>query len=113
MAALWALLIQGRVIGSEFALGIRGAAVEDVAAPGFLFHHVAFFAIRALHPNQVLLDVFAIGISAARCELAKAPVTQNHIAAPLRAFLIHENIGDFFPPTHPPPSLPSRIPAAP
>src|SRR5260370_2552253 len=112
MAALWALLIKGPVIGSEFALGIRRAAVEDVAAPVFLFHHVAFFAIRALHPNQVLLDVLAIGISAARCELAEAAVTQNHIAATLRAFLIQGNIGDFFALIQPARGLAVGIPVA-
>src|SRR5260370_21735285 len=112
MAALWALSSQGLVIGSEFALGIRGAAVEDVAAPGFLFHHVAFFAIRALHPNQVLLDVLAIGISAARGELAKAAVTQNHIAATLRAFLVQGNIGDLFALIQPARGLAIGVPGA-
>src|SRR5581483_1228847 len=112
MSALRTFFINWLVVGGELAFWIGGAAVENIAAPGFLFHDVALFAIRALHPDQVLLDVFAIGISAARGKFAKAPVTQHHIASALRAFFFQRNIGDLLALIQPAGGFAIRIPGA-
>src|SRR6266404_3686334 len=92
-AALRARLGHWLVRRCELALGIVGAAVERVAATaGFLLHQLAFFIQRALYPDEILLDVLALRISAARDELAVASVAQDQIAAALRAGFFQRDV---------------------
>src|SRR5579884_1342856 len=67
-------LLGERLVGRrELAFWIIGAAVEDVAPPpGLLFDQLAVFALRTFHPDEVLLYVLALGVSAAGGELAVA-----------------------------------------
>src|ERR1700731_526537 len=68
----------------ELARGIIRASIECVAAlPRLLFYQLAIRALRALHADEILLDVFALRISAARDELAIASVAQHQVAAAL------------------------------
>src|SRR5579859_6338079 len=53
------------VCRSELALGIIPAAIKRVALARAFFDKVAFFTLRTLHANVILLDVFAVGIAAA------------------------------------------------
>src|SRR6185312_8697091 len=52
------------------------------------------FALRTLHPDEVLLYVLAFRISAAGDELAVASVTQHHVASALRADFFERNVGN-------------------
>ena len=75
MLALRARFRNRLVCGSKLALGIARATVERIAAfPGALLHQLAILAIRTLHSDEVLLDVLAIGIPRARCELTVSAV---------------------------------------
>ena len=79
--------------GSELALGIVRAAIERGAAtPRFLFDQLAGMALGTLHADEVLLHPFAIGISAARYELAVAAMPQNQVASALRACFFQRDI---------------------
>src|SRR5579863_9431091 len=69
-AAARALLGNGLVGRSEFALRIISATVEGIALAGALFDQVPFFTLGAFHANVILLHVLALGISAASRELA-------------------------------------------
>ena len=64
-AARWTFLRDGFVRCSEFALGIISASVERISFTGLLFDQITLFAERTFHANEILLHVFAIGISAA------------------------------------------------
>src|SRR5690349_22631732 len=89
------LLRDGLVRGSELALGVVGAAVESVALAGAFLHQFAGLAQRALHADEVLFDVLALGIAAAGGELAVAPVAQHHVPAALGAGFVERNVGHF------------------
>src|SRR5581483_4432403 len=95
ISALRAFL-RDRLVGrSEFALRIIAAAVKRVALSRAFFDKLAVFAQRAFHANEILLHVFAIGISAARSELTVTSMSDHEIASALRAELFERNIGDF------------------
>src|SRR5271166_3872611 len=79
----------------ELALRIIRAAIERVALARALLDEVAVFALRTLHADEVLLDVLALGISAARGELAETAMTDHHIASAFRAKLVERNIRNF------------------
>src|SRR5205814_249466 len=49
-------------------------------------------ALRTRHPNEVLLDVFALRIAAAGDKFTKFPVPHNHIATALWAFFFKRYI---------------------
>src|SRR5205823_2612368 len=112
MAALRTLFIDRLPVGSKVALGILRAAVEKVAAAGFLFHQLAFLALWAFHADEVLLDVLALRISAARGELAKTPVAQHHVPLALGTFFFQRNVGEFLSLVQPPRSFALRISGA-
>src|ERR1700688_1317110 len=59
-AAGRALLGNRLVRRGELAIGIVSAAVEGIALPSALFDQVAVFALRTLHPDEVLLHVLAL-----------------------------------------------------
>src|SRR5262249_51874974 len=64
--ALGALFSDGFIRRRELALRIVRATVERVAtAAGFLLNQIAFFAVGALHADEVLFDVLALGVSGA------------------------------------------------
>src|SRR5213076_571540 len=46
------------------------------------------YSLRTLHADEILLDVLALGISAARGELAVPSVADHHVASALRAKLV-------------------------
>ena len=79
--------------GGEVALGILVAAVEEVAAAGFLLDDLAGFAGGALDADQVLLDVFALGVAGAGDELAEASVAQQEIASAVGTFFVERGVG--------------------
>src|SRR5579884_321785 len=111
--ALWTLLGNRLVRGSEVALRIIRTAIEDVAAtPRFLLDQLAVFALRTLHADEVLLHVLAFRISAAGDELAIASVTQHHIASALRADFFQRNVRNFLALIEPPRGLAVRIAGA-
>src|SRR2546430_13477012 len=85
MATLRALFIDRLPVRSKVTLGVFGAAIEKIAAAGFLFHQLAFLALRAFHADEVLLDVLAFRIPAARSEFAEASGAQHHISNSLRS----------------------------
>src|SRR5436853_6789132 len=95
MAAFRALFIDWFPVRSEVTLGIFRAAIEKIAAAGFLFHQLAFLALRAFHADEVLLDVLAFRIPAARSEFAEASVAQHHITSTLGALHVEGDIGHF------------------
>src|SRR5216684_654571 len=70
-----------------------GAAVEGLAALGAPLHDFAFGALRALHANGFLLDVFASWIIAARRKLAETAIFHDQIVAALRAFFVQRDVG--------------------
>src|SRR5208337_315691 len=70
-----------------------------------LFDEIAVFALRTLHANIVLLDVFAIRIAAAGGELAVAPVADHHVAPALGAEFVERNIGNLLALVEPPRGL--------
>ena len=105
MAAFRALFIDRFPVRSEVTLGVFGAAIEKIAAAGFLFHQLAFLALRAFHADEVLLDVLAFRIPAARSEFAEASVAQHHIAFALGALLVEGDIGNFLGLIQPPRGL--------
>src|SRR5207248_9416560 len=112
MAALRAFFIDRLPIGSKVALGILRAAVEKIAATGFLFHQLAFLALWAFHADEVLLDVLTLRVSAARSELAKAPVAQHHVASAFGTLLFQRNVGNFLGLVQPSRGLAFRISGA-
>src|SRR5205807_5581336 len=95
-----------------FALGIIAASVKRVSLTGFLLDQVAFFAQRTLHADKILLDVLAVGISAARSEFAVATVTDHQITSAFRARLIERNVRDLFALIEAPRGLAIRITGA-
>src|SRR5437016_5731830 len=89
LAALRTLLSNRLVRRCEFALGIIRAPVKHVPPPPrLLLHQVAFLALRTLHPDEVLLDVFAFGIAAAGNEFAETSVAQHHRPVTFRTGLV-------------------------
>src|SRR5262245_52441261 len=106
MTALRTLLCVRLMRRCEFALGIVRTAVEDVApTPRFLLDQLAVFALRAFHPDVILLDILAVRIAAARGELTVVPVAKNHVAATLRTFFIEWNVRHLFALVEPPRGL--------
>src|SRR4029077_1178568 len=98
--------------GGELALGIICAAVECVSFARLLFNQVAFLTERALHSNEILLHIFAVGITAAGRKLPKAPVPDHHVASALRAEFIERNVGNFLSLVEPASGLAVRIAGA-
>src|SRR6266446_5673236 len=78
---------------SELALRITRASIKRVALSRPLLDQFAFSAERTLHADEVLLHILALGISAARGELAETAVTDDHVAATVRTLLIERNVG--------------------
>src|SRR5439155_392808 len=73
--------------GCKFALRIIRAPVERIALARPLLDQLAIFALRTLYTDKILLHVLALRISAARGELAEAPVPDHQIPATFRAKL--------------------------
>jgi hypothetical protein len=63
--------------GSELAFRIISAPIKRVSLARPLLDNLAVLAQRTLHANEVLLDVLALRIAAARSELAIAPMSQD------------------------------------
>src|SRR6266446_2413362 len=93
MSAIRTLLGDGFRRRSEFAFRIISAAVKRVALARAFFDEFPFFAFGALHADEVLLHVFALGISAAGSKLAEAAVPQDQVAFAQRAGFIERNVG--------------------
>src|SRR5579859_6850255 len=92
-AALRTRLRHRLIRRSEIALGIIRATVERVAATTrLLLHQLAIGALRALHADVILLDVFALRIAAAGDELAITSVAQHHVAPALGTQLFQGNV---------------------
>src|SRR5271155_1106782 len=102
MPAIRTFLGNGLGGGCELTLGIISASVECVALAGAFFDQFALFAFRALHADEILLHIFAFGISAARSELAITAVPQYQVALAQRASLIERNVGHFLALIEPP-----------
>src|SRR3981081_3388665 len=102
MSAIRTLLWDRLCRRSEFALRIISAAVKSVALARAFFDEFAFFTFGALHADEVLLHVFALGISTAGSELAEAPMAQDQVAFAERAGFIEWNAGHFLALTQPP-----------
>src|SRR5260370_12749092 len=92
MPAIRTLFGDGFRRRSEFALRIISAAVKSISLARALFNELAFFAFGTLYANEVLLHVFALGISAGRRELAKTAVPQDQVAFAQRAGFIERNV---------------------
>src|SRR5207253_11022485 len=71
--------------------------VERIALARPLLDQLAIFALRTLYTDKILLHVLALRITAARGELAEAPVPDHHIPATFRAKLVERHIRDLFP----------------
>src|SRR5450755_2996129 len=93
----------------ELALRVVGAAVKEISTAGLLFGDVAILTHRALHSNEVLLDVLAFWIAAARYELAEAAVPDQQIASALRTLFVERNVGHLLPLIETPRCLAVRI----
>src|SRR4030088_1899523 len=102
MSAIRTLLRDGLRRRSEFALRIISAAVKRIALARTFFDEFPFFTFRALHADEVLLHVFALGISTAGSELAEAPMAQDQVAFAERAGFIEWNVGHFLALIQPP-----------
>src|ERR1019366_10305558 len=72
----------------ELAVRIPVAAVESLALARTTLGDLAFRALRAFHPDGLLLDVLARGVVAARREFAEAAALQHQVVAALRALLV-------------------------
>src|SRR6202008_1041304 len=70
---------------------------------------LAVGALRTFHANEILLDVLAVRISAARNELTITPVAQHQIAAAFRAELFQRNTRHTLALVQPAGGLPIRI----
>src|ERR1700736_340094 len=88
MPAIRTLFGDGFRRRSEFALRIISAAVKSISLARALFNEFAFFAFGTLYANEVLLHVFALGISGAGHELAEAPALQDHDASTVFAVFL-------------------------
>src|SRR5882762_6115452 len=75
--AIRALLGKWLMCGSELAFRIISAPIKRVSLARPLLDNFAILAQRTLHPNEVLLDVLALRIAAARRELTIAPMPQD------------------------------------
>src|SRR5882762_3548282 len=75
--AIGALLWNWLMRGSELALRIISTPIKRVALARPLLDNSAVLAQRTLHADEVLLDVLAVRIAAARSELAIAPMPQD------------------------------------
>src|SRR6202043_3028146 len=102
MSAIRTLLGDGLCRRSEFALRIISAAVKSVALASTFFNEFAFFAFGALHADEVLLHIFALGISAAGSKLAETAVPQDQVAFAQRTGFIERNVGHFLALIEPP-----------
>ena len=80
---------------SKLALRIISAPIECISLARALLHQFAVFAVRALHADEVLLHILALGISAARREFAEPSMADHHIAPALRAQFIERNVRNF------------------
>src|SRR5579862_5690758 len=92
-SALWALLVERLAPGDEVALRIAVAAVERLPALRTALHNLAFRAVRALHADRLLLDVFAVFVIAARGEFAEAAILDHQVLPASGAFFIERNVG--------------------
>src|ERR1700691_3137750 len=93
-AALGTGLVYQLVGRGELALGIIRSAVEQITAARFLLRQVPGLGPRTLHANVVLLHPLALGIAAARNELAEPAMTQQEIPPALRTLLIQRDVRD-------------------
>src|SRR5207249_11221862 len=85
------------ICGCKFALRIIRASVERIALACTLLDQFTILALRTLHTDKILLHVLALRVSAARGELAEAPVPDHQIPAAFRAKLVERDIGDLLP----------------
>src|ERR1035441_9892273 len=102
MSAIRTLLGDRLRCGGELALWIVSASVKRVALARAFFDEFAFFAFGALHADEVLLHIFAVGISAAGSKLAVTAVPQDQVALAQRTGFIERNVGHFFALIEPP-----------
>src|SRR5262249_43187957 len=66
-----------------------------VALACTFLNQFAVRAQRALHADEILLHILTIRISAARCELAVAPMPDHQVAPAFWAKLIERNVWNF------------------
>src|SRR6202167_642596 len=92
-AALGTLLLHRLAPSYEVAIRPAVAAVERLAAFGAPLYHFALVALRALHPDGLLLHVLARRIISASRKLAETAGLQHHVAAAHRALLVELHIG--------------------
>ena len=102
MPAVGAFFGNGFCRRGEFALRIISASVKSVALARALLDEFSLFAFGAFHADEVLLHIFALGISAAGGELAVTAVPQDQIALAQRAGLIKRNVRHFLALIQPP-----------
>src|SRR5215475_8821736 len=76
----------------EFAFWIVAAAVKCVSFARLFLHQFAVFAQRALHADEILFHVLAIGISAAGGEFPIAPMPDHQIAAAFGANFVEGDV---------------------
>src|SRR5208337_1684253 len=93
MSAIRTLLGNWSRRRDELALRIIPASVKSVALARASFNQFTFLAFRALHADEVLLHIFAVGVAAARSELAETAVPQDQAAFAQRAGFIERNVG--------------------
>src|SRR3954471_6279646 len=93
VAATRALLRNRFMSRSKFALRIITAAIKRVPLARALLNQFAVRAQRAFHAHEILFHVLALGIPAARSELAVTSMPDHHVPLALRAKFFQRNIG--------------------
>src|SRR3954469_20223681 len=95
---VWAAALRARfrhrLVGRrKLARGIIRTAIECVAAlPRLLFHQLAIGTLRTFHADEILLDVLAIRIAAARNKFAVASMPKHKVAVALGTELFQWNV---------------------
>src|SRR5580704_2173767 len=92
MATAWTLLGNGFVGRSELALRVIGTTIKSIALPRALFYQITISAERALYPDEVLLHILALGITAAGSKLPITAVPDHHVPSALGADFVERNV---------------------
>src|SRR5438270_5140842 len=112
-AALRARLSYRLIRRGKLACGIIRAAIERITALScLLLYQFAIGALRAFYADEILLDVLAIRISAARNEFTVTSMAQHHVAVALGAKLFQWDVRHALALVKPPRSLAIRIAGA-
>src|SRR5438270_4574021 len=93
-AALGTLLLDRTVPEHEVAIGVIGAAEEDLAAARFALDDLAALVgvLRTQNARRLVLDVLALGVIGAGGEFAEAPLLDDEIRSAARALLVEDLI---------------------